>query len=368
MFSSRSIIIATTVAFIAGMVATLAIRDTGNQPIAEVDDTVETVIRYRWRVPMSAPRALPGTGETPQYLASALLKASGGEFVIDLFDPGEIVPAFAITDAVRDRKVPAGFTWLGYDQGKIPASALISAKPFGMEPWAYIGWWFHADGRELTDRIYAGHGMKPILCGIIGPETAGWFTEPLTSAQDLEGLKIRFAGLGGKVLQRLGASVTMLPAGEIFQALETGVIDATEFSQPVTDEALGFARIASYNYFPGWHQPFSTSHLVVNLETWKSLSTSDQGLLEGMCTSAVAFSLGLSETLQGPVITRFRDMGVTTSKLPEDMLNLLEKTTNQLLDEEAARDEEFAEILASQRAYHKVYREWHNLAYLDRDE
>ncbi len=237
MFSSRSIIIATTVAFIAGMVATLAIRDTGNQPVADVDDTVETVVRYRWRVPMSAPRALPGTGETPQYLASALLKASGGEFVIDLFDPGEIVPAFAITDAVRDRKVPAGFTWLGYDQGKIPASALISAKPFGMEPWAYIGWWFHADGRELTDRIYAGHGMKPILCGIIGPETAGWFAEPLTSAQDLEGLKIRFAGLGGKVLQRLGASVTMLPAGEIFQALETGVIDATEFSQPVTDEA-----------------------------------------------------------------------------------------------------------------------------------
>ena len=107
---------------------------------------------------------------------------------------------------------------------------------------------------------------------------------------------------------------------------------------------------------------------MVNLETWKSLSTSDQGLLEGMCTSAVAFSLGLSETLQGPVIARFRDMGVTTSKLPEDMLNLLEKTTNQLLDEEAARDEEFAEILASQRAYHKVYREWHNLAYLDRDE
>ncbi len=100
-------------------------------------------------------------------------------------------------------------------------------------------------------------------------------------------------------MRRVGASVTMLPPGEIFQALETGVIDATEYAQPVVDQALGFARIAKYNYFPGWHQPFSATHLVVNLAVWDALPASDRTLLDGLCTGAVAFSLGLSETLQG---------------------------------------------------------------------
>ena len=103
-------------------------------------------------------------------------------------------------------------------------------------------------------------------------------------------------------MQRVGASVTMLPPGEIFQALETGVIDATEYSQPVVDQALGFARIAKYNYFPGWHQPFSATHLVVNLDVWRALPASDRALLDGLCTGAVTLNLGLSETLQGPVV------------------------------------------------------------------
>ena len=323
-------------------------------------------MRHRWRVPLSVVRNLPG-GETVLWLEKAVIGASGGAFVIDLFDPGEIVPAFAITDAVRDRKVEAGITWLGYDQGKIPASALIAAKPFGMPPWAYAGWWYHGGGRRLTEAIYARHNMMPLLCGVIGPETAGWFREPLESIDDLSGLKIRFAGLGGKAMQRVGASVTMLPPGEIFQALETGVIDATEYSQPVVDQALGFARIAKYNYFPGWHQPFSATHLVVNLGVWRALPASDRTLLDGLCTGAVAFNLGLSETLQGPVVAGFKDQGVTAQLLPDDMLAALARAVDEVLEEEAAADEDFASVLASQRAFHDMYRKWYRLAYVSRD-
>ena len=130
-----------------------------------------------------------------------------------------------------------------------------------MPPWAYVGWWYHGDGRKLTEALYARHNMMPLLCGISGAETAGWFRQPLESIDDLSGLKIRFAGLGGKAMQRVGASVTMLPAGEIFQALETGVIDATEYAQPVVNQALGFARIAKYNYFPGWHQRYRLAYI-----------------------------------------------------------------------------------------------------------
>jgi len=163
-----------------------------------------------------------------------------------LFEPGEIVPAFSITDAVRDGKVAAGYTWLGYDQGKTAASALLAAVPFGMEPAEFTAWWFEAGGRALGEKLYARYHAHPIMCGLTGPETAGWFRHRIESLDDLQGLKIRFAGIGGKVIERLGASVTMLPGGEIFQALEKGAIDASEFSLPIVDQALGFNRVAPY--------------------------------------------------------------------------------------------------------------------------
>ena len=362
MFSKRSVIFAVSTAFLVGIVATLAIRPVGtNQSINLVAS--EIAVRAKWRMPLSSPSNLPGGGETPLWLAEAVERASSGAFLIDIYEPGEMVPAFAVTDAVRERKVPAGHTWLGYDQGKIPASALFGATPFGLDPWAYIGWWFFDEGQNLASRIYAEHNMKPLLCGISGPETAGWFRQPIETADDINGLKIRFAGIGGKVLQRIGASITMLPSGEIFQALETGVIDATEYSQPITDQALGFARIAKYNYFPGWHQPFSASHLVVNLGVWNEMSPGDQRLLEGLCTAATARHLGLTEAVQGAVIENFPSIGVTANVLPDDLLALLRSTTKVVLDEEAAKDVDFAEVLQSQRAFQQTYAVWRKLAY-----
>ena len=367
MFSKRSVLVAVAVAFVAGLVVSLAVRPPGGSAPAAVVADGEIAVRVDWRMPLSASRNLPGGGETPVWLSEALLEASNGAFVLRLFDPGEIVPAFAITDAVRDRKVQAGHTWLGSDQGKIPASALFGATPFGLEPRAYMGWWYFGGGRDLADRIYAGHNMKPLLCGITGPETAGWFRQPIRSAEDIAGLKIRFAGIGGKVMQRVGASITMLPSGEIFQALETGVIDATEYSQPITDQALGFARIAKYNYFPGWHQPFSASHVVVNLDVWNEILAADRALLEGLCTAAVTRHLGLTEAVQGEVIEGFEDIGVTANVLPKDLLALLKRTSDEVLDEEAARDADSKEVLESQRAFQKTYSAWRDLAYPPKD-
>ena len=367
--SKRAALAFALVALIAGILLSLALRPPGAAAaLAVVTDSDSGVpVRIHWRVPLSAPRSLPGSGETPIWLADALDRSSGGGVRLDLYDPGEIVPSFAVTDAVRDRKVQAGFTWLGYDQGKIPASPLFGATPFGLDPWAYIGWWFFADGRTLAEEIYAKVNIKPLFCGVSGPETAGWFRTPLTSTDDLAGLKIRFAGLGGRVMQRVGASVTMLPAGEIFQALDTGVIDATEYSQPITDKALGFNRIAKYNYYPGWHQPFSATHFVVNLAVWEGLSPMDKGLIETACMGSVARSLGLSEFLQGPVVAEFPEIGVSAIYLPEELLRVLQKAAQEVLDEEADKDAYFKAVLDSQRAYQAIYREWRRLAYLPKD-
>ncbi|ALG66576.1 TRAP transporter substrate-binding protein [Beggiatoa leptomitoformis] len=323
--------------------------------------------KVRWRVPVAFASDLPGLGDPITYVADSLMKASGGDIELRVSEPGKLVPPFEITDAVKNNKVPAGYTWIGYDQGKIPASPLFAAVPFGMEPWEYTAWWYESGGRQLGEEVYGKQNVHPILCSIIGPETAGWFRNPINVLDDLKGLKIRFAGIGGRVIQQVGASVTMLPGGEIFQALEKGAIDATEFSMPAIDQKLGFDKIVKYNYFPGWHQAFTASYLLVNKDEWGKLSEANKTMIDMACTAAVARSTAKGEAIQGGVIKTLQEKGVTASKLPEPILRELQKVTQQVMAEEASKDADFKKVMESQKAFMETYKIWKGLAYLPRD-
>jgi len=279
--------------------------------------------QIRWRVPVAFGTNLPALGDNIIYVTEALKKASAGRVQLNVFEPGLLIPTFSITEGVRDKKIEAGYTWLGYDQGRIPATPLISAVPFGMEPWEFTAWYYEDEGKTLTEALYHPHNVHPILCGVIGPETAGWFRQPIESLEDFKGLKIRFAGLGGKVLQKLGASVTMIPGSEIFQALEKGAIDATEFSMPAVDQMLGFDRVAKFNYFPGWHQTFTAAHLVVNLDIWESTSEANKSLIEMACTAGVIRNLSKGEGIQGEVMQGFAAKGVIPMKFSRKILKLI---------------------------------------------
>lgn len=366
--SKKAALTAVITALIVGFILSLTVR-----PLHQDNSTTSATenhkgqIRIRWRVPVVFQTTWPVLGDNPVFVSEMIKQASNGEVLLDIFEPNEIVPSFSITDAVRDQKIEAGYTWLGYDQGKIPAAPLIGAVPFGMEPWEYSAWWYESGGRELAEKLYKQHQIHPIYCGMTGPETAGWFRKPIESLSDLEGLKIRFAGLGGKVIEQLGASVTMLPGSEIFQALEKGAIDATEFALPIVDQNLGFDRVAKFNYYPGWHQPFTASHLVINLEKWKSLNQSDKALLELGCTAGVIRNLSNSEAKQGPVIKRFEESGTSPIILPHPILKELQRVTKQVLESEAAKDADFAEIYQSQLDFMKSYSKWKSRAYLPRD-
>ncbi len=368
--SNRALLVAVVMAFTIGVIVSLALRPPGASAPSNAsasNDGRPTRPRIEWRVPIAFSTNLPALGDNVIYVTSVLREASGGAIVLTPFEPGELVPAFSITDAVRDAKIEAGYTWLGYDQGRIPSSPLISAVPFGMEPWEFMAWWYEGGGEALAQDIYRSHGTVPILCGLIGPETAGWFRSPIETLEDFKGLKIRFAGLGGKVLESLGASVTMIPGGEIFQALERGAIDATEYSLPVVDEALGFDRIAKFNYFPGWHQTFTAAHLVVNAELWETVAAADRALVRLACTAGVTRNLARAEALQGPVIAGYAAKGISARRLPRDLLEELRRVTREVLAEEAAQDEFFARVLASQAEFQADYVHWKRLAYLPRD-
>ncbi|MEM9531023.1 MAG: TRAP transporter substrate-binding protein [Pseudomonadota bacterium] len=361
-----TLLIAVAVALVTGFIGSLALRPPGQAATADRAAAEVALPRLTWRAASSFNQSTPILGPVAWHVAESLDTLTGGALKLTVYDPGEVVPALEITEAVRGAKIDVGFQWVGYDQGRIPASTLISAVPFGMEPTEFTAWWYHGGGRELGEALYEPHNVMPILCSVIGPETAGWFREPVETLADLEGLKIRFAGLGGKVLQRLGASVTMIPGGEIFQALEKGAIDATEFSMPAVDQRLGFNRVARFNYFPGWHQTFSAFHMQVNLDHWRGLNARMQGILRHACQASVTFNLALAEASQGSAILEFSETGVNTGILPEPILRELMAVAQEVLDDEAARDPMFAQILNSQREFSAVYREWKIRGYLPR--
>ncbi|MBT8052395.1 MAG: TRAP transporter substrate-binding protein [Xanthomonadales bacterium] len=364
--SPLALLVAVLTALAVGVLGSLAIRPPGVASESQNSTGGTGFEIVRWRATSSFTSNLPIIGQPPHRVADNLARMSGGAFQMQVFEPGEIVPALEITESVKEGKVQAGFQWVGYDQGRIPASTLISAVPFGMEPIEFSAWWYYGGGRELGEALYAPHNVMPILCGLTVPETAGWFRGPVESLDDLLGMKIRFAGLGGKVLQRLGASVTMIPAGEIFQALEKGAIDATEFSMPAVDQLLGFSRVAKYNYFPGWHQTFSAAHLQINLDEWNSLRNQTKTMIRVACRAAAMEVISEAEYLQGAVIQDFEQQGVVTDMLSTEILEQLRAVTREVLDEEAAKDEHFAKILKSQREFSEVYRYWKTRGYLPR--
>ncbi|RFA24749.1 C4-dicarboxylate ABC transporter [Alkalilimnicola ehrlichii] len=347
-----------TKAFATGAVATTLLLGSVNASASE---------RVRWQVPIAFPSHLVGLSTPVKYLADNLNAVSNGNIRLRYYEPGELIPPFEILDAVSKGRYPAGYTWIGYDQGTIPALPLFSGPPFGMEPPAFLAWHYFGDGEKLLQEVYAPRNVHPLLCGVIGPEGAGWFKKPLESLEDIDGLRIRFAGIGGRVLARLGASVTMIPAAELYQSVERGTIDALEFSQPAVDRMLGLHQVVKNYIMPGWHQTFTTSHLLINKEVWDGLAPSTQATIDMACRAATLHGFAESEWAQPTALREYQREGVTAQVLPKEILRELEIVTNQVLDEIAEDNEMFRRVLTSQRDFMAHHAIWHSKGYLPRD-
>ena len=329
--------------------------------------TAQAVDRIRWAVPMSFASNLTALGDTMPWVSELLDKMSAGAIKLTVQEPGKLIPALAVFDNVSAGKVEAGYSWMGYEIGKLPASALFGATPFGLEPSEYIAWMYFGGGDKLLKELFAPHNVYPILCGVIAPEAAGWFKFEIKTVEQLKGLKFRAAGIGGKVAQKAGMSVTLLPAGELFQALEKGVLDGTEFSLPTVDEQLGFYKVAKFYHLPGWHQPSTSQFLYVNMKEWNKLKPETKAMIEGACTAGVTMAMAKAEALQAPVIEKFQKEGVKAVKLPDSVLRAFQKATDEVLAEEAAKDAMFKKVYESQKAFQKQYQLWKDLGYLPRN-
>lgn len=321
------------------------------------------------KTPIAFATALPGLGSPIPRVAAELKRMSGGTLRMKVYEPGKLVPPFEILDAVSSGKINSGYTTAGYWAGKIPASPLFSAVPFGPEAGEYMAWLYYGNGLKLYQQMYdkAGYNVHVVPCAVIAPETSGWFAKEIKSADDLNGLKMRFFGLGGKVMQKLGVATSLLPGGEIFPALEKGAIDATEFSMPAIDARLGFHKLVKFNYFPGWHQQATVFELLVNGDVWKKMSDQHRAIVENACKASMADSFAEGEAIQHTaMIKNVEKHGVKIKNWSEDMLSLFRKTWDEVAAEEAKKDAFFKTVLDDMNAFRNGYQLWKSNAFLPR--
>lgn len=326
--------------------------------------TVAAQEKQRLKLHMSFPTSTKIIGTAVPRLVKDISDASNGTLEFRVFEPGALVPAIQYFDAVSTGSVDAAWGNGGFLVGKVPALVMFASVPFGPRLGEYLAWMKFGGGEQLHDEIQGRHGIKPITCGMIAPESSGWFRKEIKSLDDLKGLKMRFLGLGAKVMEKFGVSTQLLAGGDIYPALELGTIDATEFSMPVIDEGLGFHQVAKHNYYPGWHQQATFLDLSINKKRYDGLSDHHKLLIRMGCEANITNMLVEGEATQFPAMERMKEKGVVLHRWPDDVLEAFRKAWQEVAAEESQKDPEFKRVYESYLAFREKYATWRDLGYL----
>ena len=320
--------------------------------------------KHRWKMQAAFPGAMVHFGPVGAHFVEAVKLATGGSVEIRMFEPGALVPALQVLDAVSVGSVDAGYASASFWVGKLPQAALFAGPPFGPNATTLLAWLKHGGGIELYDKMYAPMKVKSLPCSAFSPEGAGWFRREIDSVDDLKGMKMRIAGLGGNVLERFGVSTQLLAAGDIYPALELGAIDATEFSMPAIDLGVGFHQVAKYYYLPGWHQQAGLHEFMFNMEKWNALSEQQRAQIALACDATLAHGLAAAEAVNATSLAELEKRGAEVRVLSDDVLRQLEAAWLEVARKEAEKSPEFKEVLASFTEFRTRYEAWADKAYL----
>jgi len=311
------------------------------------------------------PNNLTLIGEAPGKLAKKLDRLSGGTLELRVNEPGALVPALQAIQATGQGSVDAAWSNAGFFAGTDSAFNMFATVPFGPAIPEYLAWMQHGGGLQLAREMFAKHGVYNIPCAIIPPEASGWFRKEIKSVQDLKGLKMRFFGLGAKVMAKLGVSTQLLAPGDIFQALQLGTIDATEFSLPSMDQKLGFYQVAKFYYFPGWHQQATFLEFYINRKKWDALSDQHKAAIESACGDLTRDVIAEGEATQWCAMTEMRDKyGVQIKRWSPEIMAAIEKAWNDVVAEESAANPNFKRVYASYAKFRADYSIWREHGYL----
>ena len=305
-----------------------------------------------------SPFYVEGPGSPTDFCAK-VAAMSGGRLTIQHFAAGELIPALEGFDAVQSGTVEMNAANAYFWAGRIPAAQYFTTVPFGMNFAGQTAWIYHGGGQALWDELYEPIGLKAMPMGNTGVQMTGWFREPLETVEDLQGLKMRIPGLAGKVYASLGVDVRLLPGGEIFPALERGVIDAAEFVGPYQDRRLGLQNAAKYYYTTGWHEPSNVTELLVNKAAWDSLPDDLKAIVEVAAKACTVESYTWCEAVNAEALKDLVDNeGVTAQVLPDSIIAALREATDTVLAESAASDPALKKVHDSYMAFKAEHDAW----------
>ena len=334
----------------------------GGQESTNVTNNEEYKI-YKWRLVTSWPKNYPGLGMAPERIADLVEEMSNGQMQITVYGAGEQVPAFGVFDAVSSGSHQMGHSGGYFWKGKVPAAQFFTSVPFGLTADEINAWVNRGGGLELWREIYKPFNIYPIPAGNTGTQMFGWFNKEINSLEDIKGLKMRIPGIGGEVLKEAGGIPVTLPGGELFTALQTGVIDATEWVGPYNDLTFGFHQAAKYYYYPGWHEPGPMLELLINMDAWNSLPKHLQVIIE-IATKAVNQDT-LDEYLarNNQALTELIEVhGVELRKLPDDVIDEFRTISNKILSDLAKEDEVIAKVYESYISFKDNVTEYHKIS------
>ena len=318
--------------------------------------------QFNWKMTSAYPKGSPfymdGPGSATD-LAKRIKEMSGGRLNIQVFGAGELIPAFEGFDAVRAGTVEMNHANSYFWTGKTFAAQYFTAVPFGMNFQAVNGWLYDGGGIDLWNEVYAPFGMVAMPCGNTGVQMTGWFKKEIKTVADLKGLKMRIPGLAGKVYANLGVDVKVLPGGEIFPALERGVIDAAEFVGPFQDRRLGLQKAAKYYYTTGWHESATVSELLINKAAWDKLPKDLQAVVSNAAAACNVISEGWCQRNNAEAMDDLvKKQKVIARPLPPAVIEALRAETAKVLAEAVAKDPMTKKVHDSYMAFMEKYKGW----------
>lgn len=335
---------------------------TGNP---DLDDALQAsdLPEIEWDMATSWPIVLETIYGGAGFFGERVAAMTGGRFKITAAPGGELVPPLEILQSVQTGAVASGHTASYYYVGVDPICQLSTCVPFGMNARGHLSWMYEGGGHELIESIFRERfGVVPLPAGNTGCQMGGWFNKEIKSTDDLGGLRFRIPGMGGQAMEKLGVSVQVIPGGEIYQALETGAIDGAEWVGPYDDLQQEFNKVAKFYYYPGWWEPGPSLDVMFPVDAFDGLPEEYQEVLRSAASHSYSWMLAKYDSLNPPALATIRESGVEVLPYPDDVLAAASAAIEEILDENAAANEGYNEVLTSYRTFRDGVVPWFGLA------
>jgi TRAP-type mannitol/chloroaromatic compound transport system substrate-binding protein len=349
-------------------VLTAGLALTGGAAALATPAIAQSTPNIRWRLTSSFPKSLETIYGGGEFFAERVSKLTDGKFTIRVFAAGDIVPAFQALDAVQQGTVEICHTATYYYVGKDFTMGFGTALPFGLTTRQQNAWMYHGGGVDIMNEFLKEYGVIGFPAGNTGAQMGGWFRNEVKTMDDFKGLKMRIPGLGGQVMARIGAVPQALPGGDIYPALERGAIDATEWVGPHDDEKLGLYKVAKHYYYPGWWEPCSMYHVLINQAKWDGLPKQYQEAIISAAREANLDMVAEYDAKNRLALVRLKSAGVQFHKFSENIMEGCYKAASELYDEQAAKNAKFKKIYDEWKKFRAEEAQWFALAESSMDQ